>query len=135
RGQKDYGGLFYALLMKKRHELGVLPVPTSPSQDLPVAVHQDYEEAIRGAGRLVCRLYLDEGNIPQAWPYARMLGEPQPVAAALDQYRPAEGEDIQQLVHIAFYEGVNPRKGFDWILDRFGLCNAITTLSSQELPH
>ena len=42
---------------------------------------------------------------------------------------------MQSLVQIAFYEGVHPRKGFDWILQRFGLCNAITTLSSQELPH
>jgi hypothetical protein len=30
---------------------------------------------------------------------------------------------------------VHPRRGFDWVLDRYGLCNAITTLSSQELPH
>jgi hypothetical protein len=38
-------------------------------------------------------------------------------------------------VQIAFYEGVHPRKGFDWVLARFGLCSSITTLSSQELPH
>jgi hypothetical protein len=38
-------------------------------------------------------------------------------------------------VQIAFYEGVHPRKGFDWILSRYGLCSAITTLSSQDLQH
>ena len=57
-----------------------------------------------------------------------MLGEPEPLRAALEAHAPAEGEDIQPLVQIAFYEGVHPRKGFDWILDRYGVCNAITSL-------
>ena len=58
-----------------------------------------------------------------------------PCRAALDAHQPKEDDDLQALVQIAFYEGVHPRKGFEWILHRFGLCNAITTLSSQELPH
>jgi hypothetical protein len=130
---KDYAGLFYGLLLKKRHELGVSPIPTGASQDLPEAVHEPYEEAIRQAGRLVGRLHLEENDIPRAWVYFRMLGEPQPVADALDKYEPAEGQDIQQLIEIAYHEGVHPRKGFDWILDRYGLCNAITTASSQHV--
>lgn len=134
REQKDYGSLFYALLLRKRHELGVSPVPTGPSQDLPESAHAPYEEAIRQAGREVGGLYLRAGDLPQAWAYFRMLGEPEPVRAALEEYRPAEGEDIQPIVQIAFYEGVHPRKGFDWILERFGLCSAITTLGGQEVP-
>src|SRR5262249_47630062 len=58
-----------------------------------------------------------------------------PVRAVLDSYQPGEEEDVQPLVQIAFYEGVHPRKGFDWILKRFGLCSSITTLSSQEGSH
>jgi hypothetical protein len=135
REEKDYTSLFYALLMKKRHELGVSPVPTGPAQDLPEAVHAPYEDAIRAAGRLVGGLYLQEGNLAQAWAYFRMLNEPGPVRQALDRHQPADGEDVQTLVQIAFYEGVHPRKGFEWVLSRFGLCNAITTISSQELPH
>jgi hypothetical protein len=133
RARKDYSGLFYALLLKKRYELGVSPVPTGPAQDLPEAVHEPYEDAIRQAGRLVGRLHLDEGNIPQAWMYFRMLGEPQPVAEALEKIQPGESDELQQLVDIAYHQGVHPRKGFDWILERFGLCNAITTVSSQHL--
>jgi hypothetical protein len=135
REEKDYTSLFYALLMKKRHELGVSPVPTGPAQDLPEQVHAPYEEAIREAGRLVGGLYLQEDNLPQAWAYFRMLNEPEPVRQALERHQPADGEDVQTLVQIAFYEGVHPQKGFDWVLERFGLCNAITTLSSQQLPH
>lgn len=134
RERKEYGSLFYALLLKKRVELGVSPVPTGASADIPAQFHEVYEQAIRDAGREVGQLYLDEGNIPQAWLYFRMLGEPGPVAAALEQVRPAEGEDCQPLVEIAFYHGVNPRRGFELMLERFGLCNSITTLGNRELP-
>ncbi len=135
REAKDYTSLFYALLMKKRHELGVSPLPTGPAQELPPETHAPYEQAIREASRLVGTLYLEQDNVPQAWVYFRMIGEPDAVHRALEGHRPAEGEDVHPLVQIAFYEGVHPRKGFDLILDRFGICNAITTLGSQELPH
>jgi hypothetical protein len=135
RDNKDYASLFYALLMQKRQQLGVSPIPTGPASDLPERTHAEYEEAIRQAGRHVGELYLHEGKLPQAWAYFRMLNEPEPVRRILETYQPSEDEDLQTLVQIAFYEGVHPRKGFDWILQRFGLCNAITTLSSQELPH
>jgi hypothetical protein len=135
REQKDYNSLFYALLMKKRHELGVSPIPTGPAQEIPEAAQPEYEEAIRQAGRLVGNLYLQDGDLSQAWVYFRMLGEPEPVRAALETYVPSDGDDVNKVVQVAFYEGVHPRKGFDWILERFGLCSAITTLGSQELPH
>src|SRR5262249_46015563 len=44
-----------------------------------------------------------------------------------------DGQDIQALVEVAFHEAVHPRRGFDWILARYGICNAITTVTSQEL--
>jgi hypothetical protein len=135
RDEKDYNSLFYALLLKKRHELGVLPVPTGPAQDLPEAVHGAYEDAIRDAAREVGRLFVQAGNLPQAWAYFRMLGEPEPMRQALEEHAIADGEDVHALVQIAFYEGVHPRKGFAWVLERFGLCSAITTLGgSAELP-
>jgi hypothetical protein len=132
RERKDYPALFYALLLKKRHELGVSPIPTGPSQDLPEALHEPYEQAIREAARLVGGLLLEEGNIPHAWGYFRMIGEPEPVARTLEKIQPAEGDDIQPLIEIAYHHGVLPRKGFDWILERYGICNAITTVTSQD---
>jgi hypothetical protein len=135
RQEKDYASLFYALLMEKRQQLGVSPIPTGPASELPASTHNDYEEAIRQTARHVGGLYLQEGQLPQAWAYFRMLNEPEAVRQALETYEPKEDEDLQTLVQIAFYEGVHPRKGFNWVLQRYGLCNAITTLSSQELPH
>src|SRR6516165_10197273 len=133
KSRKDAHGVFYALLMKKRHALGVSPVPTGSNQDLPASVHAQFEEGIRDAARTAGQLCLDEGNIPQAWAYFRMLGEPAPVAAALAKLEPAEDQDLQPLIEIALHHGVLPEKGYDWVLRRYGICSAITMLSG-ELP-
>jgi hypothetical protein len=132
--RKDYAGLFYALLMKKRHELGVSPVPTGSNQDLPASSHQAFEDGIRDAARTVGQLYLSEGQIPQAWAYFRMLGETAPIVEALEKVELSEDQDCQPLIDIAFHQGVLPVKGFDWVLQRYGICSAITTLSGGELP-
>jgi hypothetical protein len=134
RERKDHRGLFHALLMKKRHDLGVSPIPTGPFQDVPEAKQAEYEEAIRAACRDVGRLCLDEGNIPAAWQYFGMIGEPQPVADALDKVKLGDEDDCQPLVQIALYDAVHPKKGFDLVLERFGLCNAITTAGNLEFP-
>jgi len=130
---EDYGNLFYALLMKKRIELGVSPFPTGPSADLPPNTHQPYEDAIRDAGRHVGGLFLEKGNLPKAWNFYRMLGEPEPVREALEKYQPQPDDDIYPLIEIAWQGGVLPKKGFDLILERHGVCSAITTVSSSDL--
>jgi hypothetical protein len=132
RDKKDYSNLFYALLLRKRHELGVSPVPTEAAQALPEAAHAPYEDAIREAGRLVGRLYLDEGDIARAWIYYRMLGEPAPVKEALERHQFKEADDPQPIIEIAFHHGVHPRKGFDWILERYGICSSITMVSGHQ---
>jgi hypothetical protein len=133
RERREYTSLFYALLMKKRLELGVSPIPTGPATDLPEAKHPAYEEAIRNAAREAGNLFLKDGAIPQAWTFFRMIDEPQPVKAALEKHHPGPDEDLQPLVQIAFYEGVHPTRGFDWILGNYGICSAITTVGG-ELP-
>jgi hypothetical protein len=133
KASKDFHGLFYALLMKKRHALGVSPLPTGSNQDLSPAVQPAFEEGIREAARTAGQLCLDEGNIPQAWAYFRMLGEPEPVAAALRKVQLAEDQDVQPLIEIALHHGVLPDRGFEWVLQRYGICSAITTLGG-ELP-
>lgn len=132
RDRKEYHALFYALLMKKRLELGVSPIATASNTDLPPETHPAFEETIRQASRTVGDLFLAEGDIPQAWAYHRMIGETGPVAAALEKRELAEDEDAQPLVDIALYQGVLPAKGFDWVLQRYGICNAITTMGSAD---
>lgn len=131
REKKEYSSLFYALLMKKRFELGVSPMPTAPSSELPVAVHEPYENAIRDSARQVGQLYIDDGDLLKAAPFFRMIDDRQPLAAALEKYQPFEGEDLQPIIELAFHMGAHPKKGFEWLLQRYGICSAITTLSGQ----
>ena len=133
KSRKDAHGVFYALLLKKRHELGVSPVPTGTNQDLPANVHAAFEDGIREAARTAGQLCLDEGNIPGAWAYFRMLGESGPVAAALAKLEPTDDQEIQPLIEIALHHGVLPDKGYEWVLRRYGICSAITMLSG-DLP-
>jgi hypothetical protein len=133
KARKDYGGLFYTLLMKKRFELGVSPIATGSNQDLPAAVHQVFEDGIADAARTVGQLYLNEGQIPQAWGYYRMLGETGPVADALNKLELGDDADAQAIIDIAFHQGVAPIKGFDWVIQRFGICSAITVMGG-DLP-
>lgn len=133
KSRKDYGALFYTLLMKKRFELGVSPIATGSNQDLPASAHQPFEDGIAEAAKTVGQLYLDEGQIPQAWGYFRMLGETGPVAEALNKLELDDSTDAQAIIDIAFHQGVAPIKGFDWVLKRFGICSAITAMGG-ELP-
>ena len=128
----DFNALFYALLMKKRLELGVTPFPTGASSELPAATHEEYENAIRDAGRAVGKLYLERDDIRKAWFFFNMLGEPEPVREYIDAFQFHPDKDCQGLIEIALYNGVQPAKGFRLILDRYGICNAITTFGQQD---
>jgi hypothetical protein len=134
KAEKEYQSLFYALLMKKRHELGVSPIATGNNNDLPPHAQEGFENGIREACRTVGQLYLDDGQVPQAWGYFRMIGEPGPIVQALEKVELDGSQDIQPYIDIAFQQGVLPKKGFDWLLAQYGICSAITTVSAGEMP-
>jgi hypothetical protein len=128
----NYDALFYALLLRARQRMGTDPIPSRPASELPEAFHTPYEEAIRDASRTVGRLYLDAGDIPRAWNYYRLIAEPGPVRTALDAVRLNEDDDFYPLVEIALHQGVHPQRGFDLVLERQGICNAITMFGGFE---
>jgi hypothetical protein len=78
---------------------------------------------------------LADGNIPQAWPYFRAIGDTGPIVQALEAFEPSEPnspesrEALGATIQIAFHEGMHPRKGFELILEHYGLCRAITIFS------
>jgi hypothetical protein len=135
RSERDYQNLFYALLMRKRIDLGVSPFPMGSSSELPPETHAPYEATIRDAAREVGTLYLSARDLPRAWGYFRLIGEPQPVKDALATHQPNDDEDIYPLIDIAWHQQVLPKKGFDWLLNRQGICSTITMVSSSDLSH
>jgi hypothetical protein len=132
--QHDYDGLFHARLLARRHELGIPLVPANPGSDVPDDKKDQFDETIARVCREVGELHLKQGNFGQAYGYFRVLEDVEPVRQALLAHEPGEDESADQIVQLAFYEGLAPRKGFDWVIGRFGLCSAITNLSNQQLP-
>lgn len=133
RKAEDFKALFYALVMKKRVELGVSPFPTGNPNDLPAHTHEEYENAIRAAGRHVGGILLERKDYAQAWPFYRILNEPEPMRSALEAYNPGPDDDVYPVIEIAWQQGLLPKKGFDLVLERHGLCSAITMVGSSDL--
>jgi hypothetical protein len=128
----DLSALFYARLLEKRVELGVSPFPTGAASELPPATHEPYEEAIREAAREVGQLYLDQHDVRRAWFYFNMIGEPGPARKYIHDWKASDDSDPQAVIEIALYNGVDVARGFELVLERYGICNAITTFSQQD---
>lgn len=133
RAAGDYQNLFYAMLMRTRVRLSVSPFPTGSASELPAEHHDAYEVAIREAAREVGNLYLAQEDIPKAWPFFRLIDEPEPIRRAIAEYAPGSEDDPFPVVEIAWQQGISPEKGFDLVLDRNGVCSAITLVSSTDL--
>ena len=128
--EKQYARLFETRLMRRRRELGLPLIHNGGLDEIPADQRPAYEEAFINAAREAGGLFLADGDIPRAWSYFRAIGEPAPVAAAIE--RVAVGEDAQALIEVAFHEGVHPVKGFALVLEHFGTCRAITYF--QQFP-
>lgn len=128
--QKNYQLLFEARMMQKRHELGLPLVQIGSAEDIPAEKREAYERAFTESAREVGDLLLAEGDILHAWPYFRAIREPQRVAEAIEQLSgelPEErAEELDGVIQLALEERVNPRKGFELLLAKYGLCRAIT---------
>jgi hypothetical protein len=129
----EYRAMLDALLLKSRHELGLPLIASGPLSDLPEPQRSQYEERYVDAIRLVGSRYLETGDIPTAFAYYRAIAETEPVAKAIDEYRPAENDDmLGAIIEVAFNHGVSTRRGFGLILDHYGTCPAISAF--EQLP-
>src|SRR5205085_6917568 len=110
QGQQKYHEMFYALLMRARHRLGLPSVLTTPLDDLEEPIRLKVEEAYLEACRRVGGLLLAEGKLREAWMYLRPVGDRRALAEALDQ-APVSDENVQELIELALHEGVSTVRG------------------------
>ncbi len=127
---KDYRVLFGARLMQTRQGLKLPLIETEPTINLAGDELSTYQKALNKAARETGELFLADGDIVSAWTYFKALGDPAPVAAAMEKIN--GGEQLDRVIEIAFHEGVNPRKGFELILEHHGICRAITLFGSNR---
>ncbi len=134
---KRFELLFEALLMKTRLALGVPLVQTDASANLSGVARDAYDQAMIDAARQVGELFLAEGKIDRAWPYFRAVGDVAPITAAIDAI-PANadlGDQLDSVIAIAFQDGVHPVKGLELILERHGMCRAITSFGMYPVQN
>jgi hypothetical protein len=122
REDKNYPLLFEARVIEQRHKMGLPPLRVDGLDDILAGQRDAYEDALAQAAQEVGSLFLADGDIQRAWPYFRAIGDREPVRAAIEKLDSAEDVVIQ----IALEERVHPRKGFELLIERYGICRAIT---------
>lgn len=128
--------LFEARLVEARSRLE-LSLTDSPSLDeLPEPTRTTLENDYTAACREVGGLLLDAGRLREAWRYLRPAGEKRMMRAALARSVP-NTENIEPLIELSLYEGIDVERGYGWMLGHLGTCNAITTLEglAHQLSH
>ncbi len=130
RQQKRFHELFDALLIRSRMRFGLPVILTRSLDDLEEPLRTQVEEAYLEACREVGLGLLEQGRVREAWTYLRPPGEVEPVAQALRSIQVTE-DNLDELIEVAVHEGVCPERGFELVLEHYGICNAITLYDAQ----
>ncbi len=128
-GQLDR--LFDLRLMQRRHELGLPLGPDAVLDELEDSVLSRLENAYLDACREVGQLFLEAGRPREAWRYLRPTGEKKAVRRWLERAVP-DDDGADELIELALYEGIDPERGYAWLLARRGTCNAVTELEAMR---
>lgn len=129
REEKNFHRVFDALLMKKKNELGLSLLNPTSLDDVPKDQRVDFEKYYVDSAREVGNLFLKDDQLNEAWVYFRTIQEPEAIAEALENATlPDDYDKSQELINIALYEGANPVKGLQFLLQSNGTCNTITAM-------
>lgn len=129
REEKNYHRVFDALLMKKKNELGLSLLNPTSLDDVPANQRSDFEKYYVDCARETGTLFLKSDQLSEAWVYFRTIQEPDAISEALETATlPEDYEKSQELINIALYEGANPVKGLQFLLQSNGTCNTITAM-------
>ncbi|MFN9720572.1 MAG: hypothetical protein ACK58L_17875 [Planctomycetota bacterium] len=133
--QQDFHRLFDAKLIRIRRNLG-LPItqPTS-LKDIPREHELIFREAYKNAARDVGQLFLNVGQLADAWAYFRTIQEPDAVREAISRKiaeLPAEpGPQTDDMLNLALYEGAHVVEGLRLLLKTHGICNTVTAMGQM----
>jgi hypothetical protein len=145
--RQRWHSLFDARLMAARAALG-LPL-TGDSRTIPAEKQAALEAKSLEACREVGWPLVEEGKVAAGWMYLRAAVEPEEMgrrmaalAERVDIAAPGATDDqpatddspdaaqadetIQEIIHVALWEGVDPALGLKLLLSRNGTCNTIT---------
>lgn len=129
RAEQRYHEFFESHLMLCRHRAG-LPLGSdfqldAISSPLRETLEQSYLDACRETGKL----FLEAGQLREAWMYLRTVDDRTMMRKSLAEME-VNSQNIDSVLEIAIYEGVDVALGFKHLLTEMGTCNAITTYES-----
>ncbi len=127
--RKQYEELFDARLMQCRQQRGLPLLDRTPLDDLPSAVRDHLEADYLAVCQEVGDLLLGQAEFRRAWMYLRPCGGQERIKRALAQTVPND-ENLEELIELSLYEGIDPARGFQLLLEHHGTCNAITAFES-----
>jgi len=119
--------LFDLRLVQERQRLGLPLDRRTPIDDVEEPLRSQLEAGYLGACREVGELLLDAGRLREAWMYLRPAGDKLSLRRRLAQVV-LDDERADELIELSLFEGVDPERGYAWLLGRNGTCNAITAL-------
>ena len=133
--RRRWHALFDLRLVEARINLG-LP-PTGDVGDLTPSVRDQLDERSLAACREIGWPLLDEGQVAAAWMYLRAAAAPAEVSerlaavagsitAARDHVDEEAAARLEEVVHVALWEGVDPALGIELVIRTHGTCTAIT---------
>lgn len=126
--------LFDLRLIQERRRLGLPLDRRTPIDDVEEPLRSQVEAGYLAACREVGELLLETGRLREAWMYLRPAGDKLALRQRLSSVS-LDDQRADELIELALFEGVDPERGYAWLLGRNGTCNAITTLDgmSQQL--
>ena len=129
RENQRYHELFEVLKMKLRHRLGLPLFYDDRADSLNPSLREQLESGLLDACRDVGMELFRAGKPGEGWLYLQALGERDEAAAVLRTI-PVTDASIEEIIHVAIYEGVDVGYGFELMLEHHGICNSITTFES-----
>lgn len=126
REDKRFHELFEVLKMQDRHALG-LPLLHQDGHQVSAEQQRKLEDGLLTACRDVGFALLDEGQVQDSWYFLQHLNDNDAVLERLRKIEPNE-ENLDQLLGLLLYQGLDPAAGYAMVLENYGTCNAITTM-------
>ena len=126
RRENRYHELFEVLKMESRNKLG-LPLLHDANKQLTEQQQRQLEDDLLESCRTIGFALLEDGQIQDSWVYLRHLQENNVVLQKLKQVEPTD-ENLDQLIGLMLYEGLDCEAGYQLVLQHYGTCNAITTM-------
>ncbi len=130
RENAQFHQLFDAMLMQKKHSLGLPLLRPTSFDDVPADKRDEFEATYVSAAREVGNLLLADKQLGQAWMYMRTIREPEVIKAAIEKLD-SKNEYSEEAIDIALYQGIAPVKGLEMMLNSHGTCSSITALDQQ----